>query len=159
LNLKPSKPLCNGTRRFRCGEKRRVALYTMSQASRNQSPYAAFGVAHAVKFISWSGETARTMTAPVTKVLHVASMPKRIAPMLKATRQSMCDPAAEVDPLTTEEKSLKTLRTLCQSNDGRLRVARQFPPQTAIYDARPHHSAKAVERLCLEACLVTRWRS
>ena len=36
------------------------------------------------RFTIWSRETARTMTAPVTKVLQVASMPKKMMPLLIA---------------------------------------------------------------------------
>ena len=38
---------------------------------------------------------------------------------------------------------------LCQSNGGRLRVARHAGPQTAIYATSARHSANAAERLCL----------
>ena len=38
-------------------------------------------------------------------------------------------------------------------------VARHARPQTAIYATSARHSANAAERLCLQTCLVTRWRS
>ena len=38
---------------------------------------------------------------------------------------------------------------LCQSNRGRLRVARHARPQTAIYATSARQSANAAERLCL----------
>ena len=50
---------------------------------------------------------------------------------------------------TADERLNEYLERLCQSNGGRLRVARHARPQTAIYATSARHSANAAERLCL----------
>jgi hypothetical protein len=46
-----------------------------------------------------------------------------------------------------------------QGNDIRRCVGRHALSQAAPYRARARHSANAIERLCLQICRVTRYRS
>ena len=57
--------------------------------------------------------------------------------------------AGASDPPNLVAYALEQLQGLCQSNRGRLRVARHARPQTAIYATSARHSANAAERLCL----------
>ena len=60
----------------------RFALLAMTERGRHPPPLMRSARRARWNLISWSSETAITITAPVTKVLQVASMPKKIRPLL-----------------------------------------------------------------------------
>jgi hypothetical protein len=75
-------------------------------------------------------------------------VPRRFCPR-PAFRRTARQWREYVRPLAAPPRPDISRRWLCQSNRGRLHVARYVRPQMAIHATSARHSAKAAQRLCL----------